>query len=310
MELRHLRYFVQVAEDLHFARAAAHLGISQPPLSQQIRALEDELQVRLLERTSRRVALTPAGALFLDAARATLREADNAMSVARRAARGELGELAIGFSASAPFVPEIAHAVAAFRNQYPHVALLQREIGGADHLQQIEDRQLDLAFRRGRVIPHLSEMLTAEPFLNERLYVACPPGHRLARRASVAIADLADEPMVIYSNERSTFTSNLLDLLREGGVEPRIAQIVTDITTLFGLAAAGIGVMVLVESLCNLQSPMLTYRPIEGDSATIMLWLVRHRDPTLACRNFLALLDSPDCRDRTPRQREVADGVE
>lgn len=296
MELRHLRYFVQVAEDLHFARAAAHLGISQPPLSQQIRALEDELQVRLLERTSRRVALTPAGVLFLDAARATLREADNAMSIARRAARGELGELAIGLSASAPFVREIAHAVAQFRNHYPQVALLLREIGGAGHLQQIEDHQLDLAFLRGRFIPTLPDAVIAEPFLNERLYVACPSTHRFAQRAAIDLADLADEPMVIYSNDRSTFTSNLLELLRHEGVEPRIAQIVTDITTLFGLAAAGIGVMVLVESLCNLQSPMLTYRPIADDQATMMLWLLRHREPTLACRNFLGMLASPDRR--------------
>jgi len=293
MELRHLRYFVQVAEDLHFARAAAHLGISQPPLSQQIRALEDELQVRLLERTSRRVALTPAGRLFLDAARATLHAADNAVSVARRAARGELGELAIGFSASAPFVPEIAHAIAEFRDRYPQISLVLREIGGADHLEQIKDHQLDIAFRRGRAIPDLPDTLIAEPFLSERMYIACPPGHRLAQQASVRIADLADEPLVLYANERSTFTSHLLDLLREGGVEPRIAQIVTDVTSLFGLAAAGIGVMVMVESLCNLQSPMLTYRPITDDTATIMLWLVRHRDPTLPCRNFLALLDAP-----------------
>jgi DNA-binding transcriptional LysR family regulator len=296
MELRHLRYFVQVAEDLHFARAAAHLGISQPPLSQQIRVLEEELQVRLLERTSRRVALTPAGRLFLDAARATLREADNAISVARRAARGELGELAIGFSASAPFVPEIAHAIADFRHRFAEVALTLREIAGSDHLQQIEDHLLDLAFQRSRAIPDLPDALIAQAFLSERLYVGFPPGHRLARQDSVRIADLENEPMVLYSNERSTFTAHLIDLLREGGIEPRIAQVVTDITTVFGLAAAGIGVMVLVESLRHLQSAMLTYRPLADDSATIMLWLVRHREPTLPCRNFLELLGSPEAR--------------
>ena len=296
MELRHLRYFIQVAEDLHFARAAAHLGISQPPLSQQIRALEDELQVRLLERTSRRVALTPAGRLFLDAARATLREADNAISVAHRAARGELGELAIGFSASAPFVPEIAHAIAGFRNRYPQVSLTLREIAGSDHLQQIEDHLLDVAFQRSRAIPDLPEALIAQPFLSERLFVACPPGHRLAAYERVRLADLADEPLVLYSNERSTFTGHLLQLLRDSGIEPNIAQVVTDVTTLFGLAAAGIGVMVVVESLCTLQSPMLTYRLIEDDAATIMLWLVRRQDPTLPCHNFLGMLDSPTGR--------------
>lgn len=296
MELRHLRYFVQVAEDLHFARAAAHLGISQPPLSQQIRVLEEELQVRLLERTSRRVALTPAGRLFLDVARATLREADNAISVARRAARGELGELAIGFSASAPFVPEIARAIAGFRDRFPEVSLMLREIAGSDHLQRIDDHLLDLAFQRSRAIPDLPDTLVAQPYLSERLFVACPPTHRLAIHDRVRLADLADEPLVLYSNERSTFTGHLLHLLRENDIEPRVAQVVTDATTLFGLAAAGIGVMILVESLCALQSPMLTYRPIEDDAATIMLWLVRHREPTLPCRNFLGMLGVPAAR--------------
>lgn len=296
MELRHLRYFVQVAEDLHFARAAAHLGISQPPLSQQIRVLEEELQVRLLERTSRRVALTPAGRLFLDAARATLREADNAISVARRAARGELGGLAIGFSASAPFVTEIAHAIADFRERYPAVSLMLREIAGTDHLRQLEDHLLDIAFHRSRAMPDLPDTLTAEPYLSERLFVACPPGHRLAAQDSIRLADLADEPLVLYSQDRSPFTGHLLALLRESGIEPRVAQVVTDVTTLFGLAAAGIGVMVVVESLCTLQSAMLTYRRVEDDIATIMLWLVRHREPTLPCRNFLGMLGAPEAR--------------
>ncbi|MDO7843202.1 LysR family transcriptional regulator [Sphingomonas immobilis] len=296
MELRHLRYFVQVAQDLHFARAAGHLGISQPPLSQQIRALEDELGVRLLERTSRRVALTPAGRLFLDAARATLRSAEDAILVARRASRGELGELAIGFSASAPFVPDIAHAISEFRDTYPDIALVLREIAGSDHLQQIEDHVLDLAFQRSRRAPVLSPALMAQSFLSERLFVACQPEHRFAQQDSVRFAELNGEPLLVYSNERTVFTGELILLLREYGVEPVIAQSVTDISTLFGLTAAGIGVMVLVESLCTLQSARLVFRPLADETARIMLWLVRHREPTLPCRNFLEMLGAPSKR--------------
>lgn len=292
MELRHLRYFVRVAEDLHFARAAQHLGISQPPLSQQIRALEDELQVRLLDRTSRSVRLTPAGRAFLEAAKETLRQAEHAMSVARGAARGELGELAIGFNASAPFIPEIARAIADFRRQYPDVKLVLREASGIAQIEEIDDRVLDIGFMRSREKPALPRDLVAQPFLRERLFVATPPDHRLAQMGSVRLTDLSGEPMVFYSTSRSLFTGELMAMMRERGVEPNIAQVVSDISTLFGLTAAGIGVMVLAESLCNLQSGTLAYRPLED--AAMMLWLVHHgTDLTLTGRNFLAMLSRP-----------------
>src|ERR1700761_2805483 len=153
MELRHLRYFVRVAEELHFARAAKHLGISQPPLSQQIRALEDELGVRLLERTSRRVMLTPAGKMFLEGARATLQQAERAATMARRAARGELGQLAIGFNASAPFVPQVARAIHDFRQTYPEVALQLTELPAAAQIEGLDDHLLDLGFMRSPAQP-------------------------------------------------------------------------------------------------------------------------------------------------------------
>lgn len=291
MELRHLRYFVRVAEDLHFKRAAEHLGISQPPLSQQIRALEDELGVRLLDRTSRSVALTPAGQLFLEAARTTLRHAEHAVSIARRAAGGELGELAIGFNASAPFVPAIARAIATFRERFPDVKLVLREGAGPTQAEEIEDGVLDIGFLRSRRTPVLPAGLTAHAMIDERLYVALPPAHRLTCQDTVRLQDLAGEPMVFYTSERSLFTNELMTMMREHGVEPVVAQIVNDISTLFGLAAAGIGVMILAESLCNLQSATLAYRPLADPDAMMTLWLIhRHEGLTLPCRNFLDLL--------------------
>ena len=127
MELRHLRYFIVVAEELHFSRAAERLGISQPPLSQQIRALEDELQVRLLDRTSRTVALTEAGKLFLEEARATLDQADRARLTAARAHRGEIGELTVGLFPSALLAEPVASAILGFRRGHPRVRLVLRE---------------------------------------------------------------------------------------------------------------------------------------------------------------------------------------
>jgi len=292
MELRHLRYFVRVAEELHFARAAAQLGISQPPLSQQIRDLENELQVRLFDRTSRSVALTPAGRLFLDAARATLREAENARQVARRAARGELGELAIGFNASAPFVPGIARAIALFRARYPEVRMTLRESGSPGQAADIDRRMLDLGFMRSRARPVLPPALVARCYLSERMFVAMTPHHHLSTRDTVQLADLSGEPMLFYSSEHSIFTIELVSMLREHGVEPNVAQVVSDISTLFGLAAAGVGVMVLAESLCSLQPASLVYRPLSDEAARMTLWLVHHTDNlTLPARNFLAILD-------------------
>ncbi|MDB5721624.1 MAG: LysR family transcriptional regulator, partial [Alphaproteobacteria bacterium] len=236
MELRHLRYFVQVATDLHFARAAASLGISQPPLSQQIRALEEELGVRLFERTSRRVALTPAGKLFLDAARATLDQAERAIRIARRAAQGELGELAIGFSASAPFIPRIARAIHDFRLTYPEVRLTLTETGGAAEIAALEDGMLDLGFLRRSASPDLPDTLTARLLLSERLFVAMRPDHDMAHREGLRFADLAGEPMLFYaSDRRGTFSRELFVMLRDAGVEPVVAQTASEISTLFGL---------------------------------------------------------------------------
>jgi DNA-binding transcriptional LysR family regulator len=295
MELRHLRYFVGVAEELHFARAAAHLGISQPPLSQQIRALEDELGVRLLDRSSRRVSLTPAGRLFLEEARIVLQRAERAMTVARRAARGEVGQLAIGFNAAAPFVPQIAEGIAEYRRRYPEVKLVLTEAAGPSQIEAIEDHVLDIGFVRGARMPSLPAGATATALLRERLFVAMPPDHPLAAKSGVRLRDLADQPMLIYSNERGrSFTHNLLGILRKAGVEPLVAQTVSEVSSLFGLAAAGVGLAVLAESICSLQSAKLTYRPLLDDAAVMTLWMIyRSADPTLPCQNFVALMQ-PD----------------
>jgi DNA-binding transcriptional LysR family regulator len=292
MELRHLRYFVQVADDLHFARAARRLGISQPPLSQQIRALEDELGVRLLDRTSRSVALTRAGALFLDEARATLAQAERAVTVARRAARGEVGVLAIGFNASAPFIPRIAKAIHDFRGTYPEVRLALAEKNGLEQIEAVRDRVLDLGILRRSHPPELPEPLVATRLLEERLYVAMRPDHPLAAKAGLALRDLHDAPMLLYAQARSSgFTAEFIALLREEGVEPRIVQTVQEVSTLFGLAAAGLGITVLAESLCALQAANLTYRPLLDDRAMSATWLILRRDnDAVACRNFLHMV--------------------
>lgn len=291
MELRHLRYFVQVAEDLHFARAAARLGISQPPLSQQIRQLEEELGVRLLDRTSRRVTLTYAGTMFLEAARRTLAEAEKAATVARRAASGELGELRVGFNASAPFIAQVAAAIYAFRLRYPDVQLALSEIAGPAQVAAILADALDVGFLRSAAPPALPSELTATRILRERLVVATRPDHPLAGRAGLRLAEAAAHPLVVYASDRSGgFTEELFALMRATGAEPRVAQTVREVSTLLGLVAAGVGITVVAESLCALQSAGLVYTALADDSAASAMWLVHATASPPVAANFVAIV--------------------
>jgi DNA-binding transcriptional LysR family regulator len=293
MELRHLRYFIGVAEELHFARAATRLGISQPPLSQQIGQLEAELGVKLFDRTSRSVKLTSAGAAFLPEARATLEKANRAVNVAHRASRGELGELNLGFNASAPFVPMIARSIYAFRQAWPDVKLNLTEMGGRKQVAALLDHALDACFVRGSQRPGVCDDIAVTPILRERLFVALRPDHRLARRNELNLGDLAGEPLLVYLRDHcAIFTEELFAMLRGAGVEPQVAHEVREVSTLFGLAAAGIGLCVIAESMCALQSAKLVYRPLADPESTTAIWLIHLREgASLPCRNFLEIIE-------------------
>ena len=287
MELRHLRYFVRVAEELHFGRAAAQLGISQPPLSQQVRALEQELGVALFERSSRRVQLTEPGKLFLAEARRVLQQAEHAIDVARRAAHGEIGELAIGFVTSVPFVEAVATALFRFRGAHPAIRLDLRELPLDMQISALAERQLDVGFIRGMDRPLLPPGLTATKLLEEELIVALRSDHPLAAKRSLRVTDLADQPFVLYDNKLGAgFNEQLRALCREMGFEPHVIQEAAGLATLLGLVSAGFGITCLSRSLSSVHLDSLTYRPLEGTEATTALWLVSHDTPSLASRHF------------------------
>jgi len=294
MELRHLRYFVAVADDLHFGRAAERLGVSQPPLSQQVRALEEELGVRLFDRTSRKVALTEPGRLFLEEARITLAHADHAIDVAKRAGRGDFGRLAIGFNPSAPFIPEVARAIFEFRQRFPEVGIELSELSAGAQVAALARGEIDIAFLRNATYPDVPEGMCATRILEERLQVAMRPDHRWAAKTSLALRDLDGEGMVVYARPHSdSFHDRLLEMLHLTGVAPVVVQGVAEISTLFGLVAAGLGVTVLAESLCALQPANITFRPLRGKQALSSMWVLRARHPTaLAARQFLEILDA------------------
>ena len=277
MELRHLRYFARVAEELHFGRAARHLGISQPPLSQQVRALEIELGVDLFDRTSRRVELTEAGRLFLPEALRTLEQASHAIDVVRRAHLGETGALSIAFTTSVPFIPMIARAFGAYRQAYPAIHLSLAELGRDEQIAGIAGRRIDIGFVRGFETPPLPDGLIATQLLEEPLVVAIHEDHPLAREnRPLGITDIADLPFVLYHHAIGVgFNEQITSLFRRHKREFRVAQEVSGVASLLGLIAAGLGVSIIVRSLAALQADHMVYRTLDEPDALSRLWMVR-----------------------------------
>lgn len=291
MDLRHLRYFLYVAEEMHFGRAAQRLGISQPPLSQQIRALEEELGVQLFERTSRRVSLTPAGQALLPQAREALAQMERAAEAARQAHRGEIGRLGLGFTASAPFVPRVADALYAFRQSHPRVELALQELGRDEQIAGVEQDQLDIGIIRAFEPPLLPAGMGAECLLEEDMLLAVRQDHPLARRnTDPAIADLAGVPLVLYGTANGAgFNEHFFALCGEAGFRPSVALEVTSFATLLGLVAAGFGPTILARSLSRLHVDNLVLRDL-ADPVTSRLWMVHKHKLSPIARAFKAAL--------------------
>lgn len=292
MELRHLRYFVGVADELHFGRAARRLGISQPPLSQQIRALEDELGVALFERTSRQVTLTGPGRLFLIEARKTLAQAAQAIDIARRAQQGEVGEVSVGFSSSVPFTAVVVEALSAFRETRPAVRLNLTEMPRGDQIEALIHERIDIAFVRGFETPSLSIPITVRLLLTEPLLVAMRSDHPLAARGPAPrIDDLRDVPFVLYQRTFGVgFNEHLTQLCARAGFAPRVVQEATGLSTLLGLVAAGMGITVITRSLSMLHPENVVFRTLDDPEAQSKLWLLHRSRLSTPAQAFVDLI--------------------
>lgn len=278
MELRHLRYFIAVAEELHFGRAAQLLGISQPPLSQQIQALEQELGARLFERTNRRVALSEAGRLFLDEARLVLAQVDKASDVARRAQLGELGELKIGFTTSAPFTSSIPQAIFSFRQRFPAVHLALQEMSSKEVAAGLEDESIQVGIMRPLALP---DSLLVVELLREPLVAIINADHPLAQGSErgLHLSELAAEPFVFFPRTYgSGLYAQLIDLARAAGFSPLITQEAGEAMTIISLVAAGLGVTVLPASYRRMRIDGVVYRTLLDPDATSAVWLVQRKD--------------------------------
>ena len=279
MELRHLRYFVVVAEELHFSRAAERLGMSQPPLSQQIRALEDDLQVQLFERTSRHVELTEAGRHFLTEARATLAQAERARQAASRAHRGEIGALTVGLFPSALLAAPVAAAVLGFRRQHPRVRLVLRERAVHAAIRDLAGGDLDISFLRHSMRPDIPAGFALTEMLREPLMLVLHRDHPLARsRKPVPLEALAQEPFIHFSpRSDSALHDHVAAVCATAGFVPRIEQEANQNGSILALIGTGIGLSILPRSLCRLSLPELRVLPIDSAAAVSRIWMAYRR---------------------------------
>jgi DNA-binding transcriptional LysR family regulator len=287
METRELRYFVAVAEELHFGRAAARLHMSQPPLSQLVRRLESELGLELFVRTRRRVELSPAGGALLGRARAAVAAADEVAALAADVAGGRAGTLDVGFVGSAAFgiLPAL---VRRFREQAPAVRVALHELPSARQLAALVEGRLDVGFLRAEPSdPRLRHALLAR----EPLLAAVPDGHPLSAGDEVAVGDLAGEPWVMFPRaDGPPFFDLVVALCRAAGFEPRIEQEAVQMPTILNLVAAGLGVSLVPGSLGAAAPPGAVLRPLAADPARVPLvlaWVAGREGPAL--ESFLGL---------------------
>jgi len=290
MELRHIRYFLAVAEEANFTRAAAKLGIGQPPLSQQIRDLEAEVGAALFHRVPHGAELTAAGEAFLGEAKASLASAEKAKLAAQRANRGETGRLALGFTASSAFNPVVSATIRRFQAQWPDVRLSLTELNTLALMERLQRGELDATFMR----PSLDDPpgVRLKRLADEPMVVALPASHPLAKRKTLPLALLATEPFILFPRlvGLSLFDDVVL-ACRNAGFELTVAQEAPQISSVVNLVAAELGVSIVPESIAQIKLDGVAYRPIEGPPAVARLALAvlkTQRSPVTA--NLMGLL--------------------
>jgi len=309
MELRHLRYFVAVAEELHFGRAAERLHIAQPPLSRQIRDLERELGTPLFERGPRGADLTPAGRAFLPEARLTLAQAERAQRTAQRAARGETGRLRVGFVDAATNSGILPDVLAFFRMHLPSIGLSLFEMDPSQQAEALRDGRIDLGVLQSPPAD-ADRWLRVESVHTEPLVAALPRGHRLLNRPRLVLADFADEPFILFPRHVApALYDDILARCRAARFTPRVVQEATGWHTVTSLVSAGVGVAFVPRSLAQSRQPGVAYRPVRDLRTDMGLWAVWKRGETSPVRQrFVTVLKTvAHARSRPASRRRRRD---
>jgi DNA-binding transcriptional LysR family regulator len=290
MELRHLRYFIAVAEELHFSRAAERLHIAQPPLSQQIQQLEAELGVELFHRkTKRQVQLTEAGRVFLREAYQLLAQLEQAIELTRRTGRGETGQLQVGFVSSVTYnvLPAILQA---FRQKFPEVELVLQELTTAEQEVALRNQHIQVGF----VHPPLEDdTFSWKCIQQENLVVALPATHPLAKQERIAVRSLTDELFILFPRHLGIgLYDKIVALCQQSNFTPKVAQEAIQMQTIIGLVSAGMAIAIVPSSLQNLQRMGVVYRAIAQATPlveTAVMWQPQKETPVL--RQFLTVVE-------------------
>ena len=286
IDLRHLRYFLAVAETLHFSKAAQLLGIAQPPLSQQIKRLEQLLGHRLFDRTTRGVKLTLAGQLLAERARSTIEKVQDDLAQVRRLGRGEEGTLTVGFSGSVMFT-DLPAAIGTYRRRYPKVELRLRESNTSAQISALLMGTLDLAFLRDG---DATEGIEINTLFEERYVAVLPVGHALAGKRSLHVRDLRNEPFILFARRMGPLAfDRTIACCEQNGFRPNIVQDAPQWPTLVRLVAAGLGVSLAPGCVANVAIPGAVYREVRAACRTTVDLGIKAGSASTLAGNFIEI---------------------
>ncbi|MCU0570614.1 MAG: LysR family transcriptional regulator [Oculatellaceae cyanobacterium Prado106] len=270
MEFRQLKYFVTVAEELHFGRAAALLHLSQPALSKQIQSLEESLEVQLFERTKHWVRLTIAGQQLFESAQRILQDVEVGIQTTKQVAEGRIGQVRVGFTEATLFslAPQVTKQ---YRDHYPQVQLILVSGGTEAHVEALRTHRIDVGLV---YLPIREPSLAVEPLFEEVYVVALPASHRLARQKQLTLQSLAEEPLIFYPRSLApVLYANFVQQCEQAGFTPNIVQEAELAQTRLGLVAAGVGLSFVLSDMQNLSAKGVVYRPFSENFLTLKLVL-------------------------------------
>jgi DNA-binding transcriptional LysR family regulator len=288
MELRHLRYFVAVAEELHFTRAAERLNMAQPPLSQQIHQLEIELGVQLFQRTKRQVKLTAAGKNFLKNVYKILIDLDKTCDSAQRAQKGEIGNIVVGFTGTATYdiLPKLLQP---YRSEFPFVDISVLQLSTTDQIQSLLNGEINIGIL---CAPIKNSQLNFEVIHQEPFIIAMPRNHPLASKSGpIEVQEFSKELFImIPRNSGQIYYDTIINICHNAGFSPNITQEVHELHTSISLVAAGMGVALVPDSIQNLRVRGITYRQLKNSVSTLKTALAWRNDETSPLvHTFIAL---------------------